>query len=63
MLKSLSILNMEMLCKWIWHYTNERDSLRRNVIFWKFGEERGGLCSTESREAYDTGVWKEIRKQ
>ena len=31
--KSLSILKKALLCKWIWRYTNERDSLWRNVIF------------------------------
>ena len=30
---------------------------------WKFGEEKGGWCSFESRDAYGTGVWKEIRKE
>ena len=47
----------------IWHFANERDSLWRNVILWKFGEERGGWCSAESRDAYGSRVWKEIRKE
>ena len=59
----LSILNKALLCKWIWHFAKERDSLWRNVIFWKFREERGGWCSTESRGAYGINVWKEIRKE
>ena len=62
-IKSLAILNKALLCKWIWRFTNERDSLWRNVILWKFGEERGGWCSADSRDAYGSGVWKEIRKE
>ena len=61
--KSLSILNKALLCKWMWRFANEMDSLWRNVILWKFGEERGGWCFTESRGAYGTGVRKEIRKE
>ena len=41
-IKSLAILNKALLCKWIWRFANERDSRWRNVILWKFGEERGG---------------------
>ena len=59
-IKSLAILNNALLCKWIWRFANERDSLWRNVILWKFGEERGGWCSAISRDAYGSGVWKEI---
>ena len=62
-IKSLAILNKALLCKWIWRFANERDSLWRNVILWKFGEERGGWCSADSRDAYGSGVWKEIRKE
>ena len=62
-IKSLAILNKALLCKWIWRFANERDSLWRNVILWKFGEERGGWCSAVSRDVYGSGVWKEIRKE
>ena len=62
-IKNLAILNKALLCKWIWRFANERESLWRNVIRWKFGEERGGWCSTNSRDAYGSGVWKEIRKE
>ena len=62
-IKSLAILNKALLCKWIWRFANERESLWRNVIRWKFGEERGGWCSADSRDAYGSRVWKEIRKE
>ena len=61
--KSFSILNKALLCTWIWRFANERDSLWRNVILWKFEEKRGSWCSSESRGAYRTEVWKEIRKE
>ena len=61
--KDLSILNKALLCKWIWCFANERDSLWRNVICWKFGEEQGGWVSCAYRGAYGTSVWKEIRKE
>ena len=61
--KNNFFLNKALLCKWIWRFANERDSLWRNVILWKFGEERGGWCSADSRDAYGSGVWKEIRKE
>ena len=62
-IKSLAILNKALLCKWIWRFANERDSLWRSVILWKFGEERSGWCSADSRDAYGSRVWKEIRKE
>ena len=40
--RDLSILNRALLCKWIWHFANEKNALWRNVICWKFGEDRGG---------------------
>ena len=51
------------MCKWIWRFANEMDFFRRNVIYWTFGEERSSWCSTESRGAYGTSAWKEIRKE
>ena len=56
-------LSITLLCKWIWHFANERDSLLRKVICGTFGEDRGGWCSREVRGAFGTGVWKEIRKE
>ena len=51
------------MCKWIWRFANERNSLWGNVISWKFGEDVGGLVSCISRGAFGTSVWKEIRKE
>ena len=61
--RGLSKLNRALLYSWIWRFANERDSLWRNVICWKFGEERGGWCSRDTRGDYGTGVWKEIKKE
>ena len=61
--RDLSILNRALLCKWIWRFTNEKNALWRNVIRWKFGEERGGWVSCAFRGAFGTSFWKEIREE
>ena len=33
-----------LLCKWLWRFANERDSLLRKVVCMKFSEESGGYC-------------------
>ena len=52
--KSLSILNWALLCKWIWRFANERDALWWDVISSKFGEEEE--YSRAFRDAYGCGV-------
>ena len=61
--KDFSILNRALLCKWIWRFTNEKNAPWRNVICWKFGEERGGWVSCAFRGASRISIWKEIRKE
>ena len=61
--RDLSILNRALLGKWIWRFANETNALWRNVIRWKFGEERGGWVSCAFRGASGISVWKEIRKE
>ena len=54
--RDLSILNRALLCKWIWRFANENNALWRNVICWKFGEERGGWVTCVFRGASGTSV-------
>ena len=54
--RDLSMLNRALLCKWIWRFANEKNALWRNVIHWKFGEERGGWFSCAFRGAFGTSV-------
>ena len=60
MLNSVN-LNKAFLCKWNLRFTNEREALWNQVIRGKYGEERGGWCSREVREAHSVGLWKGIR--
>ena len=59
--KCLSNLNKALLCKWNWCFANKREVLWNQVIRGKYGEERGGWCSREVREAHGVGLWKGIR--
>ena len=61
--RDFSILNRALLCKWIWRFANEKNALWRNVIRWKFGEERGGWFFYAFRGTSGTSVWKEFRKE
>ena len=54
--RDLSILNRALLSKWILLFTNERNSLWRKVICWKFGGDRGDWVSCVSRGAFWTSV-------
>ncbi|RVW15066.1 putative ribonuclease H protein [Vitis vinifera] len=60
--KSLGAFNRALLGKWVWRFENERKVLWNQVIRGKYGEERGGWRSCESREAYGFGLWKAISK-
>ena len=60
--RGLFNLNRALLCKWNWRFAHERDSLRILIIGTKFGEDVGGWCTCDIRGSYDTGLWKEIRK-
>ena len=57
--KCLSNLNKALLCKWNWHFANEREALWNQVIKGKYREERGGWCSREVREVHGVGFGKE----
>ena len=60
--KSLSMLNKALLCKWSWCFANEREALWNQVIRGKYAEEQGGWCSRDVREGYGVGLWKAIKK-
>ena len=57
--KSLSILNRALLCKWSWRFAVERESLWRLVISRKFGVQERGWRTHEVRKGYGVGLWKE----
>ena len=54
-------INKALLSKWNWRFANEREALWNQVIRGKYGEDRGGWCSREVREAHGVGLWKGIR--
>ena len=51
-IRSLVALNKALLGKWNWKFAIERNSLWKQVIIDKYGEEEGGWCSKEVR-----GLW------
>nr|CAN69266.1 hypothetical protein VITISV_043642 [Vitis vinifera] len=62
--KSLSILNKALLCKWSWRFAMEREAFWNQVIRGKYGEEQGGWSSKEARgEGHGVGLWKTLRKE
>ena len=61
--RSLSEMNKALFCKWCWRFANGRDSLWRLVISTKFGKGDGGWNTNDIRGGYDTGLWKDIRKE
>ncbi|RVW23847.1 LINE-1 reverse transcriptase-like [Vitis vinifera] len=60
-IKCVSILNKALISKWNWLFANKREVLWNQVIRGKYGEDRGGWCSREVREAHGIGLWKGIR--
>ncbi|RVX07796.1 putative ribonuclease H protein [Vitis vinifera] len=56
--KSLSILNKALLCKWSWRFAMEREAFWNQVIRGKYGEEQGGWSSKEARgETHGVDIW------
>ncbi|RVW28885.1 putative ribonuclease H protein [Vitis vinifera] len=62
-IRNFSILNRALLCKWSWRFAIERESFWKLIISRKYGEEGGEWISSEVREGYGVGFWKEIRKE
>ena len=52
-----------LLCKWNWCFVNERETLWKHVISRKFWEKEGRWFTSEVREGFGVGFWKEIRKE
>ena len=61
--KCLSLLNKALLCKWCWHFVDERGALWKQVISGKYGVEKKGWCSREVREGYRVCLSKAIEKE
>ena len=54
--RGLHKLNKALLGKWIWRFSNEKNSLWREAIRRKFGEMQGGWCSRECMNSFGTGL-------
>ena len=61
--RCLSTFNRVLLCEWTWRFATERETLWKQVISRKFGEEEGGWGTREVREGFGVGFWKEIKKE
>ncbi|RVW37121.1 Transposon TX1 uncharacterized 149 kDa protein [Vitis vinifera] len=57
--KNLGLFNKALLGKWAWRFANKKKALWNQVIRRKYGEERGGWRSGETREAYGVATSKE----
>ena len=62
-LRKLALLNKALLSKWIWRYACENDSLWKQVIMTKYGQEGLGWRTKEVNGAAGVRVWKEILKE
>ena len=60
-IRNLSSLNKTLFGKWCWRFASKQDSLWKQVIVGKYGEEEGGWCSGASRDGYRVGLWKAFR--
>ena len=60
-IRSLVALNKAR--KWSWRFVEVRESLWKQIIIGKFGEEEGGCHSRGVRGGYGVGVWKAIRNE
>ena len=61
-MRNLFVMNKTLLCKWSWQYVNERETLWKQVISEKYGEDRG-WHSRKVSERFGVGLWKAIRKE
>ena len=50
--KCLSNLNKALLCKWNWHFANERETLWNQVIRGKYGKKEGMELSGSEKGAW-----------
>ncbi|RVW20877.1 Signal peptide peptidase-like 2 [Vitis vinifera] len=61
MVRSLSLFNKALLCKWCWHFASEGDSYGRKSLSVSLGEGRGVEVKSGERFMWSWG-WKEIEK-
>ena len=61
-MRSLSLLDKALLCKWSWWFASERPSLWRTVINRKFGEVEGVRAHVILGEGSTQAYGKKIRK-
>ncbi|WMV21816.1 hypothetical protein MTR67_015201 [Solanum verrucosum] len=59
-IKNLKLQNESLLKKWLWRYTEERNSLWKEVIIAKYGE-LNPWCTEITTEPYGVGAWRSIR--
>ncbi|WMV41703.1 hypothetical protein MTR67_035088 [Solanum verrucosum] len=59
-IKNLKLQNESLLKKWLWRYTEERNSLWKEVIIAKYGE-LNPWCTETTTEPYGVGAWRSIR--
>ena len=62
-LRKLALLNKALLSKWIWRYACEKNSLWKQVIMTKYGQEGLGWRTKKANGAVGVGVWKVILKE
>ena len=62
-MRNLPAMNKALLCKWSWRYANERETLWKQAISQKYGEDDGGWHSHKVSERIGVGLWKAIRKE
>jgi len=60
-IRDLALHNKCLLMKWLWRYTQEEQSLWKDVIIDKHGA-LNNWCSNVSTEPYGVGVWRSISK-
>ena len=73
--KSLSVVNKALLCKWSWRFATETNSDWKLVISIKYGAEKDGWYTKAGRGSllikkkkagrgsFEVGLWKDIRKE
>ncbi|RVW94842.1 putative ribonuclease H protein [Vitis vinifera] len=61
--KSLSILNKALLCKWSWRFAMEREAFWNQVIRENMGGARGMEFKGSKGETHGVGLWKTLRKE
>ena len=60
-IRNMLLFNKALLGKWLWRYVSETDSLWHRVVDCKYGSQRRGWCSNQTRGPYRVSLWKYIR--